>query len=414
MRIVEAFPSTGFTYPVIYRIMVLNSDDEWNDGYFFRRLKGDLATLITYAVRFGLLIPSGEDGQGETIYTRYEPDAAEESAQKALSVDAGFTVTIFRALSFTALTSMLPFLELMRYDTAALYAINRKSCIRAFDAGMTPETITSLLTNASTHEVPRNLAVSLNDWYDTYCSIRLYKGYVLCVAEDRRGAFERNPHAVSIIHKVLSPGVYFCTFNSDAEAAKLIEKTMATSIGKTVTAEEKNDGDAESILWEDDPLPPFSLVKGDVPLLPARQEGGGAVFISKMQDELKTRGFTSAAYEALKDRIERHLILNAEQLRPETVHYEKTEAAGMDFLGKLHFIEDAITRRELLEFSLGQEGSPQARQVLAHPVWLKKGATDAYVTVTVEPSKTSEQYSVAKLRGVRKMRASIFQDLRPR
>jgi hypothetical protein len=241
----------------------------------------------------------------------------------------------------------------------------------------------------------------------------LYNGYVLCVTDDRRTAFERNPLLAAKIQKVLAPGVYFCAFETDAEAAKLIEKTMATCIGKTITTPANIEENAEFEAWNDEhnPLPALPGNKGEESPLPERQGcEGGEAFIRNMQTELRMRDFSAEQYDVLLDRIKRKLILNAEQFRPESVRAEKTEAAGIDFLGKLHFIEDAITKRELLEFALGQEGTPQARLVIGTPVWLKKQSSDSFVTVVVEPAKSSEQYSVAKLRSVRKIRSSIFQD----
>ena len=54
--------------------------------------------------------------------------------------------------------------------------------------------------------------------------------------------------------------------------------------------------------------------------------------------------------EGLSDRIDRRIVINAEQLRPTSVRFEKLEATGMDFSGKLHVIDSSIESDSMIEF----------------------------------------------------------------
>ncbi|GHT60264.1 helicase [Endomicrobiia bacterium] len=404
--IVEAMPESGISSSVVYRIAMLNYRDNSGDSYAFQRIKYELSTVIGNAVLFGLLSHGGKTAEHEAVFLRYEPDASEEAADKALSIDAGFSVTVFPGLSFAKLVKLIPFLELVRYDTAAKYEITRKSCIRGFDSGLSPETILPMLEDFCSHAIPRNLPVSISDWYTTYRSVALYDGYVLCISEDRRAQFERNPAIASKIRKILAPGVYFCTFETDAEAAKLIEKSMSTIIGKTVRAEKAQiEFDAEYITREvrsGSENPAFKIAP------PTSLTDGAATVLSQLTGTLKDLNLPSEQYEALLDRIQRRIILNPVQLRHASVKPEKLEAGGMDFLGKMHIIESAIAQRELLEFGAGQEGASSAKRIIGTPVWLAKRPNDSLVTVVVEPEKRSEQYAVGQLRYVRRIRTSIF------
>jgi hypothetical protein len=414
--IVEAMPESGFSYSVVYRIAMLNYRENYEESYAFQRIKYELSTVIGNAVFFGLLVPGGETAEHETVFLRYEPEANEETEEKAMSIDAGFSVAVFPGLSFAKLARLIPFLELVRYDTAAGYEIIRKSCIRSFDAGYMPSTILDLLENSCSHAVPRNLPVSINDWYTTYCSVALYDGYVLCIAEDRRTQFERNPAIASKIRKILAPGVYFCAFDSDAEAVKLIEKSMTTIIGKTVRAEkEQKVFDAENEIPMQFPAKNREVHMDDElsvhhisPAISQVDTEAADIFLNQLTDTLKNLAFPTEQYEALADRIQRRIILNPVQLRSASVRAEKLEAGGIDFLGKMYFIGNAITQRELLEFGVGRDGSPSARRIIGTPVWLSKRANDSFVTVMVEPEKRTEQYAVGQLRYVRKVRTSIF------
>jgi hypothetical protein len=228
--------------------------------------------------------------------------------------------------------------------------------------------------------------------------------------------FERNPAITSKIRKILAPGVYFCAFETDAEAAKLIEKSMTTIIGKTVRAEKvQEEFDAEYEIPAQLPAENWDVHTEDelsmLHISPSVSQVDGKaadVFLNQLTDTLKGLNFSVGQYEALADRIQRRIILNPVQLRHASVRLEKTEAGGIDFLGKLSFIGNAITQRELLEFGVGREGTQNAKRIIGTPVWLTKKANDSFVTVMVEPEKRTEQYAVGQLRYVRKVRTSIF------
>jgi hypothetical protein len=92
------------------------------------------------------------------------------------------------------------------------------------------------------------------------------------------------------------------------------------------------------------------------------------------------------------------------------VRFDKKEAAGMDFLGKIQLIEYAVNRRTPLEFGLPPDGQGQEERLIGVPLWLEKQTSDVFVTLRAEPGNIHARYSVGQLRFVRKVRQSIFSE----
>ena len=74
--------------------------------------------------------------------------------------------------------------------------------------------------------------------------------------------------------------------------------------------------------------------------------------IEKLTKELKQKKLPQNQEEVLQDRINKRIIIDASQLRGESVRFEHREAGGMDFTGKLHITESAIQEQTLLEILL--------------------------------------------------------------
>ena len=94
--------------------------------------------------------------------------------------------------------------------------ITKKSCIKSFDLKETPETICAKLEKYCNHQLPQNLIISIEDWYENYLSAQIYHGYVLKVSEAKKILIENNPEIAPHIKTILAPGIYLLDF-TDSE-----------------------------------------------------------------------------------------------------------------------------------------------------------------------------------------------------
>ena len=134
--------------------------------------------------------------------------------------------------------------------------------------------------------------------------------------------------------------------------------------------------------------------------------------INVLSDENLSPDLESVIEPAIQDllnRINRKIIIQKSQLRKETVKVEKTEAFGMDFSGKIHVIENAISAKKLIEITYESSNSPEGKNVIIGlPLLLTRESSDTFVDVIIEPEKTQKTLSLANAISIKKLRGSIL------
>ena len=281
--------------------------------------------------------------------------------------------------------------------------ITKKSCIKSFDAKENPKSICEKLNKFSSHEIPQNLIVSIEDWYENYLSAQIYFGYVLTVTESKQVLIENNPEISSHIKQILAPGVYLLDFDSKEQVQASIEKSQLDFIGNI-----KNISTEVSGL-------PFQKINFKKDLFDKSQveENPNSQIkdehLTELKNHLETMDLTKEQYEDLLNRINRKIIISKVQLRKETVKVEKTEAFGMDFSGKIHVIENAISSRNLIEITYESSNSPEGKNIIiGSPLFLTREVSDTFVDVILEPEKTQKTLSLASAISVKKLRGAIL------
>ena len=180
---------------------------------------------------FGLVYVAGYSEQGNEILKKII--FPENKIQHSLHIDAGFFVNVLPGYSLNSLVKLTQFMELRRFDTVTVYEITKKSCMKAFDKKLKPQDIFERLTAACSHEVPQNILSSVEEWYQQYDSVSLYRGFVLKVNLDKKVYIESNKILSSHILEELAPGIFLLDFKSDEQASEIIEKSGLDFIGNT-------------------------------------------------------------------------------------------------------------------------------------------------------------------------------------
>ena len=112
--------------------------------------------------------------------------------------------------------------------------------------------------------------------------------------------------------------------------------------------------------------------------------------------------------EGLKNRIYRKIILSPQQLRGDSVKGGLYEASGMDFTGKIHLTEQAISSNSLLELTYS-DAKGERKQILGTPLNITKKGTDATVALKIQPDGTINNFSLGQASNVRRLRGAIFE-----
>ncbi len=338
--------------------------------------------LAEAALEFSILCVCGKDLEGNPLYKRSSFFDEEKNANAAntnvLSIDSAFSVTLLPGLNLHELLPFVHFMQIKHYDTAAVFEINRACAIRAFDAGFTPEKISLLLEKYSSYKIQQNIQISLEEWFSSYKSASLYKGYVLKVKEENAQFIKNNPLLSPYIMEELSAGVFFLSFADDAKAQSIIAKSGLDFIGNMKLAPGQNR--TLAFLPLDEPEKKIESKEKKAPVHKVDKDKQKAI-LDELKSELDGMNLPLDQKEGLLDRINRRIVLNKSQLVGESVRFEKVEAGGMDYTGKIHVIESAIQNGGILEVALDSGNS-----VAGRPAELNKKAPNAQLILELSSS----------------------------
>ena len=422
--ILDNINTEGFTKKILYRCAYLINEKLSCDNFSYSstsrlsfilnneknstcaNFSNDIFSIIDNAINFGILVHTSNDIYDEPIYTisnNFIFEQEQINQKGLLNIDAGFSATILPGMNLASILEIIEFMELTRFDTILQMEITKKSCIKSFDAKENPKSICEKLNKFSSHEIPQHLIVSIEDWHENYLSAQIYFGYVLTVTESKQVLIENNPEISPHIKQILAPGVYLLDFDSKEQVQTAIEKSQLDFIGNI-----KNISTEVSGL----PFQKIIFKKGLFDKTQIEENPNSQIkdeLLNELKNHLETMELTKDQYEDLLNRINRKIIISKVQLRKETVKVEKTEAFGMDFSGKIHVIENAISSRNLIEITYESSNSPEGKNIIiGSPLFLTREATDTFVDIILEPEKTQKTLSLASAISVKKLRGAIL------
>lgn len=370
---------------------------------------GMMDAFIENAAEFGILYTAGKDPVGKKLYgvSPLFMDAKQRQPYgenpKVLSVDAAFEVTLMPGLGAKNLMALTKFADIKTFDTVVVFEISRQSAMRSFDLGMTPDILKEYLAEHSTWELPQNFSISIEDWYSSYSMATLFKGYVLKVNQESAVYAQNNPVLSKYIREVLAPGIFLLSIQNDEEAEEVISKSGLDFIGELRTArvEEKT--------------VPFALLSmnGNTFVKQEQEKSKSMDYawsgkqqketLMKLTAALEDLSCTKDQREGLEDRIKRKIVVNPEQLRASSVRFEYLEATGMDYTGKIHVVETAISSNCMIEVELESEENV----LVGLPLELNKKSVNGELKICLEPDHFVKTIYVSSALRVKKLRSHV-------
>ena len=350
-----------------------------------------------------------------------EPAAPPSPDRPALVLDSAFGVTVSPEISFRDALELGRFLDLRETGRVIRFELTRESAVRGFNGGISPETMLKTIDTLSGRAIPQNIRWSIGDWHTRYSSVGIYQGIVLTVAEERRFILETEPLA-GMIERELAPGVYLLKIDSEEEAARALAKAGVDIIAFPGKKEAR---DPQKLLEEEEHHFTFYTPVSQAtprteilaPLLVLPQAAPATTLVpSSAAERLDALRAALAAKPLPKDqrdelaaRLERRVVLAPTQLVGAAVRYEKLEAKGLDYVGKVRVAEQAIAIGSFVEmFWRGPKGEPN--RALGAPIALEKNGGE--VELVVDPAPRGERIKVAvgKISLIRRIKRSIFGD----
>jgi len=331
----------------------------------------------------------------------------QESLEQPLIAAPSFEITM---LPFTALGRILPVLSCMEpvsILTTGRFSITRTACLRCFERCSTDKALIALLEEASGGTLPQNIKVSISEWYLQCTAVGLYYGFVITVAEDKRKLFKQNAGLQDIIYKELADGVYLIK-QMDLDSVR----TMIKSAGLDVTFYTTGSTDRYTaagfspIENRHSVLDNFDKKAKKQHTAQCKQEKNYSEYIRELQAVVDTMPIDQYNKQSLKEKIAKKLIITKEQLYGAPADNEVREVSGLDFLGKIHLAETAITDNSRLEVSI--DGASGRRIIMGIPIAIEKTEHDAVLMIQEDDTQYKEKISIAGIIKMRAFRSSFF------
>ena len=253
-------------------------------------------------------------------------------------------------------------------------------------------------------EYSQNLCITVEEWYSSYSSASLYKGYVLKVNDSNCILTEKNPVLAPYIKLKLADGIYLLDIYNDDEAKEILHKSGLDFVGNIKTPENKAEVLKLPVLESDVSKKIQSLCTQSEQAAFSTDEESAQKIISELKQELNSLDMVDEQKEGLSDRIDRRIVINAEQLRPTSVRFEKLEATGMDFSGKLHVIDSSIESDSMIEFNT----NINHHTVVGKPIAILNKKTNAVLRFQTEPEHEEIEIPVSQIQYIKKLRGSVL------
>lgn len=372
-----------------------------------------LDRMIETAIEFGLLQKLGKTENGEELYknTLEEKDAANvpsvtiegDSVPKVVNIDSTFTVTLMPGLPLNQLLPLTSFMLIKKFGVVTEFEITKQSVSASFDQGWTPDSIFEKIMEYSYYEIPQNLKININDWYNSYTSAMLYHGYVLKVADTNINFAENNPNIKKYIKEKLADGIYLLNIPIDFPISAFIDESGLEFLGQIKTSASKSEFTTFPLLRNGRKPAIIESQKDDE--ICEHSQKQSVELLTKLNNCLNQKDMERNQKESLAHRISKRLILTEAQLNNASIRTEILEADGMDFSGKVHLIDAAIKEEDMMELQF-----PDAVEkdkfftLVGHPLGISKQPGEAVLRFQVEPTKEIQNFLVSRITHLRRLR----------
>ena len=243
----------------------------------------------------------------------------------------------------------------------------------------------------------------------TYSSTTVFKGYVIKVSGENSSLSEKNPVFAPHIIEILAPGIYLTDFASDDEAKKVLEASGTDFIGKIKSSEKIIESIDFPTFYVSPKRETFTSEierKNEDSILTSDEER--KKHFDNLREKLKSMELTREEYECLLFRINRKIILDETQLKKESVKFAKLEASGMDFSGKVHIIEQAITDKSMIEITFLSPENSNGTIAVGMPISTERFDDDVKVTMKIDGMSVLQTYFISQANKVRRIYGSSF------
>ncbi|MFQ3547335.1 MAG: hypothetical protein SNJ56_03280 [Termitinemataceae bacterium] len=432
---------------------------------------GEFTAVLGALSLAGLLVPTKTEGfwQPRSLspvtraHSSQKPlwDTAKENSWM-IRLDASFSVIVHPEIPFSDLIRLVRLCCFKELGHTLMLELCQTAVVQSLDRGMSVEDIIALLEKLNGGSMPQSLRWSLEEWARRYRAAALYHGLVLVLAEEQRYLVKSDAVA-ACLERELAPGVYLVKGDAEQPLLQALGKAglgilaRPQNPGRGFEKEALRIGPAGSTAvrsshsrifvplsedpalerrrrWPKAPSSPLNsaasaaetapavsvspAVQKDsappaVPTVSINQEHPAPSsherheLLEELSRALDACPMSREQKEALAGRIQRRCVVHESQLTAAAVRYEKLEARGLDYVGKVRLAEQALSQKGIIElFWRGPKG--EANHALAQPVSLEKSGGELILYVIAFPEEQYLAVPIGKISLLRRIKRSIL------
>jgi hypothetical protein len=400
-------------------------------GFLLSRTTGPEDTGVVYRLNplASGMIPAEFDGPVEGRRS----GGAEAARQNAIRVHANMEASAPPGVPYADLLAVAQVAELNRYDVVPSFVFTESSVSAARRDGI-DNPLEQVQRVAG--ELPQNVAFLLRRWQERAGAVRLLRGLVLIAGEEEAAILRKTGEFQELLREEPAPGVFLMV-----DDPRRIERLLTRlELGASTTVEGPPVIDPDVPEYERlfqrfrQPMllpaaPPLRRPQGSAR---GKNHAGGADLAANagsdaaggepdqgdqgdlgdlgtevLKKHLAATDLPEDVRQEISLRIDRKLILFPEQIREDITSHFGTEARGLDYLGKIRLIEQAIAAGDMLEVvTRSASGSPQ--RVLVQPREIVQNGNDLMLRARQEPDLQGVRIRIRKISLVRRLSGTLL------
>ena len=333
-------------------------------------------------------------------------------------VQANMEVSLTPGVSFADALAVARITELTRFDVIPTFTLTDAAVAAAYREGI--ENPAARLSRAA-GELPQNVRFLLQRWEDRAGAVRLLRGLILMANDEETAILESSPEFGELLREQLAPGVFLMS-DDPRPVERLLDRL---GLGGATAVEGSRPVDVDVPDYDrflrrhrpatqnspkalaapntdqaagTPPSEPSNTHEDDTPLEDHRRE---------LHQFLATQNLPEDVRQELSLRIDRKLVLFPQQLRDDVVPQYGTEARGLDYLGKIRLIEQAITQGDMLEIVTRSSGGSPHR-VMVQPREVVESGNDLMLRARQEPDQKPIRIRIRKISLVRRLSGTLL------
>ncbi|MDX9801077.1 MAG: hypothetical protein RBT69_07065 [Spirochaetia bacterium] len=348
--------------------------------------------------------------------TAFLPDTiSEASGGNNFIIQPNFDIHVSKNISFKDGLLLAISAEIKRYSEMVYFSLTRESFLRALESGYDSASVAALFNRLGGFSVPQNIMFSMENWEKEYKSLTFYNGVVLVADEKKRNIIDNSGHFSSNLCKKLADGVYLVNqknipalFESFKKAGIDNLPTPDSLVPGYVEFDEKKVLEPEALMDDVQALQNMKALDLDY----TKQYHPVPEFVDPDSEEIRKKiensKFNAEQKEVISERVERKLILFPEQISKGIARYERTEAKGLDYNGKVRIAEQIAGSTGFLAEII--ETTPEGEFVkrLIKPEKLEKDGTTYILKGVLLQDDSEVSINISKISLIRKIRTSLF------